>query len=967
MNANAFWHLTWKEYRANRAFWLALVLLVGIVESVTAMLIPAASSPKLIYLAFSWALGAPAFFAVGSAGMAFAGEREEGTIDFLEAIPVTAKQIFASKLVVTTLATLALYAVVWPMAQWITRGALPEAKVLQELLAIWVVSAVEAIAWGTLFSLLSARPLLAIIEAIFFVSAIANVLVTHWHRVVLAQPYLAIAHWRILIALVVFALDIYLGLRWLDRERIRPRFPSLNRLKAPKPEETSEQNAAEIAKVHQMLARRHRGAMLGHLLWQEWRQSRRTLIGLATMCVVLALLVRWEMSRFWWGETAVVLLLVLLGITMSGCFTFRGDQSRRSYRFFAEHNVPPRYVWLTRHSVWLTAQIVTLIAVCIALVGPINFVRGIGELMTRLASGSGNRPPLEYLMLIPLVPLICYSAGQWASMMIRSALLAGTVGIGLSMLICCWLAIMIQLKVGLAWSVLPIPFVLLVATWLRAPDWILENTRFGARARAAAILLVPGATLLVAVPIYRVRQIPLVSPGFDPDASISAITGNSAVPINLYQEAMRAFVPAKPWNNPHWAAKNGKAIALALEASRQPGPVLSDPTVYDNPGVEGSSILTHLLLASGDELQAAGKLDDALDRYIAALRMACQTNLVCGPEGQNSRYGDEIFNRFSLWAVQKGQTAARIRSAIDQLNQITTGDLHLDARLEWWYFIARRRLREGDDWTFYEPQQTDQQNWKSEIASAQLLLPSERERAVRMLNILASRALARLQVITTSIARRGQAVQFVRPDWWGGWAPADYFTMDYTGPTAENPPAGVQPMIDWLETTAPRDLEQLGLRGMDAAKDLVWFETRRRATIIQLALVAYRIDHGSLPKSLDELVGPYLHELPADPYLGYPFRYFPNGMPAANLEWDRQSKKALAESRPAFYETLAQIKPGAAGIWSSGPDLIGDFSQANATIPQSVKYTFRELADYQTEYGTVWRRGLWFPIPEQKK
>ncbi len=631
---------------------------------------------------------------------------------------------------------------------------------------------------------------------------------------------------------------------------------------------------------------------------------------------------------------------------------------KRSYRFFVEHNVPPRYVWLTRQAVWLAAMLVSALAVCIALAGPINLVREIGWLV----SSPADRPPLEYLALVFVVPLICYAAGQWASMMLRSAVLAVTVGIGLSLLVIAWLALMVELKVGLVWSVMPIPFVLLLGTWLRASDWIFENTRFGARARAAAIVLVPSAALLIAVPIYRAHEIPLVSPGFDPSASLSMITSNSTVPRNLYQEANRAFVPAKNEDDKHWAMRNEKAIALVTKATRYPGPVFTDPRTSDYPGIDGTQLLHMMLLANGDELQANGKLDEALDRYITALRMDCASF-------NRERADDEVFGCLAVWASQKGQTAARIHGAITRLNQITTRDLQLEADLQWWYLFARRRLLEGDDWVFYEPQQAARESVKSDLAAAQMMLPTERERAVRMLNILTKMALLRLQCMTVDLARGGQIVEYVTPKW-AGFPAADFFSIFFGKIVAGNQtPAKeltdwVGASTDWLATTAPPDLQQMGRRGIDAASNFAWFETWRRATIIQLALQAYRLDHGSLPKSLDGLVGPYLHELPADPYLGFPFRYFPNGMPTANLKWSGQDEE---ENMRVWKAELADIKPGVAGIWSSGPDLTAEGSETVPDGTKEMKYAFRSMAAWQAENWTVWHRGLWFPIPEQKK
>ncbi|HEX4000929.1 MAG TPA: hypothetical protein VHX65_20455 [Pirellulales bacterium] len=86
------------------------------------------------------------------------------------------------------------------------------------------------------------------------------------------------------------------------------------------------------------------------------------------------------------------------------------------------------------------------------------------------------------------------------------------IGVLLSVVLCAWVWLMNSMHVNISWSVAPLPLVLLGATWLRAPDWATESRRWGARARAAAILLVPAIALLIAVPIYRTHQVPQVSP-----------------------------------------------------------------------------------------------------------------------------------------------------------------------------------------------------------------------------------------------------------------------------------------------------------------------------------------------------------------------------------------------------------------------------------------------------------------------
>ncbi len=58
-------------------------------------------------------------------------------------------------------------------------------------------------------------------------------------------------------------------------------------------------------------------------------------------------------------------------------------------------------------------------------------------------------------------------------------------------------------------------------------------------------------------------------------------------------------------------------------------------------------------------------------------------------------------------------------------------------------------------------------------------------------------------------------------------------------------------------------------------------ETRRRATRLRLALTAYRLQHGTLPNTLEDLVGDYFRCVPGDPYSGRSFSYWPTGLPVA--------------------------------------------------------------------------------------
>ena len=101
--------------------------------------------------------------------------------------------------------------------------------------------------------------------------------------------------------------------------------------------------------------------MLGHLLWQHWRQSRWLMLSLASIWIALALVIGLQF-QFEWLQNGDSILKdsMIFGAALLGCCVFRPDHEQRSYRFFVEHNVPPRYVWLTRQLPWIATTLIAM-------------------------------------------------------------------------------------------------------------------------------------------------------------------------------------------------------------------------------------------------------------------------------------------------------------------------------------------------------------------------------------------------------------------------------------------------------------------------------------------------------------------------------------------------------------------------------------------------------------------------------
>jgi hypothetical protein len=995
MNATAFWRLAWKEYRAIRLFWISLVVLVIVMQWLTVWL-SRNEHANPVNLIFEYALIAPVLIAVGGAGSAFATEKEEGTFEFLRCAPVSSKQVFFSKFASVLAATVTAYLVLWPITLWFSGGEMPEASLLRGTLGLWPVAALAAIAWGMLFSLLTARPLLAVAMAMVATAVMAIIVVplnSDSHR----GQFELIDYWRAApleaaVAVLLLGIDAYFGSRWLHGGITKIRTKRNGKLREVA--STADPNE-DRAIAMRLLARRSQLAMLGRLLWQQWRQSWRVIL---LMCLVALPLLAWvqgspsdysSQSKTRGPRPEKLGLLLAAWASFCGAMMFRADQERNSFRFFVEHNVPPRLVWLTRQSIW-----------------------GLAVTIAVLIVGISMRP--DWSVTAAMCMLLAFAAGQWTSMFIRSGILAGFFGLIFAVVLCAWVFFIEVLHVSFLWSVLPIPAVLLWSTWLRAPDWARENTRWSARIRAAASTILPFAALLVAVATFRVLQIPRVSPGFDPAQFAVALKPILAAGLEtgeLYRKAADAYVADNepkmtgpmgdvPWqalwyfrnqrpttnlDSPSpWLADNANTLELTLTASQQPHSLFGDPLTETElpPTLPHAGALPRLVHASARQLEAEGKLDEALDRLLAALVVTGQTSDVT-PWPEKMQNVEECFKEFTLWGAQKGQTTERIQSAIKKLQAINTDMLRSEYRLKSMYLVARSSIlaNEANRFTIADVSPNDQYS-RGQIERDILwgrLMPWENHRAVRALNVLTSWALFRLSVLPQRFE-----TQYYKEPVPSPVAPTSDLDLESFGnrPAWIDIPRATQANAEYYEnalnSTVP-DVRWMGVLGTISAREVIEFEARRRGTLLVLALQAYRLEHGELPKSLSDLVGPQLDRLPLDPYSGEEFRYFPNGVPElqelvkailedspteflGSDEHAEEVDQSVIDARHKEYRERMSIF-GRPGVWSTGPDLRPE-TDANGN---PIYFRFDSRDGQWKPAGWCWPDGMWFPLPDKLK
>jgi hypothetical protein len=1002
MNSTPYLHLAWKEYRAVRLFWVAIVGLTVIGDVVATNL---TNDPALrTTWIFNLALVPPVLFALGCAAAGFSGEREEGTFEFLRAAPISSQQVLTSKLCVAMLGTLAMFIVLWPVAWWFNHSQLPNDVQLHNMLGLWLVAALEAIAWGTLFSLVTARPLLAVILAMTAASSAAHFFA--WRMRLVPNfgfefaSYLRAVPWRILAALAVLGFDILLGRHWLEGTGTTTkglRTWSRRKIRIGANTVTDADTLAA-----QMKFQPDRGQMLGHLLWQHWRQSKWLMIIIAVLQMGLFELIGGLLNGVL-GDRLVQSDLIAIGpiaafAALMGACVFLSDQERHHFRFFVEHNVPLRYVWLTRQLPWMATLFVATIFTVWRLLLHSDFGR-LWELVESLTDfrffrranqygyfqySSYYFPPLAvYLSCIA----VSYAAGQWASMMIRSGILAGFCALLLSGALCGWVLLMQLL--GLSWllTVGPISLVLLWATWRRAPDWVRENATWQAGRRAAFTVIVPAIALCLLVGFYRVYQIPLESPSFDPAQFEADISKEALATGDLYTQADQLFENTReeieldrPFTNQQrdFLQKNAEPLALVLRASQGSNCAFRDANTY---------ALNFLVDLSGRELEADGKLDEALDRYIASLRVALHFEVLGRESGSSCK---NVFQEIVQWGAHKDQTPELIRTAIEKLQALKAAD-DVFANSVKNQYISEKRWMQGDKYAnpLFFPYNTQS---LATAAVIDMIMPWERSRAVRALNIVTARALRLIQQLQYSLDTR-------QPNEKEG-----YSTVQFLAPTVG--------WIDWV-WTSQKEIEQFEATfpspapmeyfGSVTARSLVEFEALRRGTMIVLALQAYRLEHGELPDSLDKLAdgryrsdgyarleappsakGAFFQFVPLDPFSGQPFRYFPTGLPElpkqpavlpTTADWASGTDNTLSNLADEW--KTKSIVAGVPGIWSTGADLEGKWIEEQIYDPETLErmnstpHLFYWLRWQGSQQSTLpnyaaWPKGIWFPIPEEK-
>jgi hypothetical protein len=466
---------------------------------------------------------------------------------------------------------------------------------------------------------------------------------------------------------------------------------------------------------------------------------------------------------------------------------------------------------------------------------------------------------------------------------------------------------------------------------------------------------VPTLAVLTAVPLYRVYEIPAVDPGFSPEEYARPITAEEAETVEIYRQALAAYVRMKSepedeteseeGDKPEereaatltagevaWIEANEKAIALTLKASRRTAcDFLDANSNYIAMDVrQGGRALGRLLIVSARLLESEGKLDAAMDRYMAALRTSAhlrRRSVLVGTLVADAIEG-QVYDRLPLWAAHPDQTSQRIRAAIDQLDKLAVDRPSITDVPKSEYLWTRKLI-------LADPEALvaagfDQDEVFTLILWARLL-PWEQARTLRVLNELTDMNLDTLRRVELAVTQHYDV-------------PQELLGLISLGGNYYGPTRGYT-----LQNTIHGHFLYLTAK-WHIVRAFNWMETRRRVVRLLMALEGWKVEHGELPGTLDDLVGPYLDRLPVNPCSGEPFRYFAEGLPMP-LKWTDR------------YQLTKEIEAGRPFVWSTGSQVRISRPDEDDVVSRYWIYDCRSRLHEPTSEHDVWQSGWLFPLP----
>jgi hypothetical protein len=947
--------LAWKECREQATVWVALTALaVAVLACLTATALSgSAAGPDAGFLVAAAAGLAITCGLVGGA-QALAGEKEAGTLPFLDTLPALRRHVWIGKLLAGLALTLTQGLVVGAAAAWLgLQGDLTWAAAHGEAVSrwawLWVLPAValEAYCWGLLASALCRNVLVAVVlGAVMLAGPWLLATPPSWQE----NPLALLLRLGLALAALTASAQVFTG-------------PDRERRSAPDPEAPPRPAAGpSAARV---------------LLWLAARQGWGWLVALTAAAFVSALLMAGYGPVFW------PVLTLVVGV-VCGSTVFLAEQAEGTFRFLGDQRLPPGRVWLWKTAFWLTAAVAASVLVLVG--GGVH--AAVSAAHAPAAGGSGEW--LRWLILVPplaaagLWLLYGFSAAQTCSLVWRRSVAALFMALVLSAAASSvWVPSV--LGGGLpSWQVFVVPALLLAFNRLAVWAWAGDRFYTWRPLAGLALCVALAAAWPAACLGYRVLEVPDPGEPFEFRAFVASLPPperNQAGSLihqavtRLKEQEDRAALTLLPANAPpgrEAATAAGNALATYREQAgqvaqrgwterdqdlgrwldavfqdgwadtlregvAQPPGMVVDPRqttrVANVELLQECQAAGTLFTARALQLQARGDDRAALDHLVAALALSRQLRSRGSPSSWLTALEVEktALEGLDRWLVRLGPEPDLLQRALDEVarhekalppasDAVKADDLALQTTLDdpgellrWFDGLPGSRAQQ----VTYELLQTA---WEA---------PWEKARAARIVRATVAGRLRGVEAGYPAIALRRQAEEVA---WWSpggralsGWLPAE------TGPEAVAARQRLARLIDrsWLGDSlmAAPDLPLVQAAGL----------CRVRGTRLQLTLALYEAREGKPAAGLDDLVPRYLPALPRDPFSpdgqGFSYRL----SEGEDIEWGPQFGD----------EPVRHVAAGQGVVWSVGVDLTDNGGhRQGATVPLRARSEGQKGADW---------------------
>ncbi|MDZ4658997.1 MAG: hypothetical protein SH868_15580 [Bythopirellula sp.] len=521
--------------------------------------------------------------------------------------------------------------------------------------------------------------------------------------------------------------------------------------------------------------------------------------------------------------------------------------------------------------------------------------------------------------------IAAYGIGQLGSMLLKQSLLSGFLAILFGLIIATWSVLMFMWEMNPLWFVLPIGLSAMLATWLRVPAWILGKNHLQRWLAPAATLLLPLIAIVSMVPATRMTQVNQPTPNYpflrEPlDISVRAfqdlekrqketqlklerlgisllhtsllhnidevaVDGKSLEDFGVEDRALELFSSGnkdklepedlKILNRFELAQQelfyeqNKAVIPAALEILNHPQVAIPRrPPYFSTTFFDLTHNLATLLDDDAQKLTAQGQLDEAWQRLKAIIPLKADFLFD----------SDRIDNYSNIieWAQNPNQTSERLKRSIVELQALFDAlPLPRDTILVQREYARKVLLGKEPPRDYGNPLPLLLHNLLGEQARSLSALDQLTVQALNYADAVVALSQGAYSDLGFHSGLTDNPRELLRI------APSS--NLDANNEIVFRGDKNTATLANNLAQTYATSFLAAEQFGNSAELNYLLYswmtgETYRRALLVQLALMAYQLDHGHYPETLAELTPNYLPEYIQDPFSDNGFEYRPQGL-----------------------------------------------------------------------------------------